>query len=61
MIRDTVKVFRSFIQERINEGMSLGEVQASRPTFGFDVRYGSDSGNWTTEQFVEVIYNELNK
>ena len=59
--RDMLTIIRSFVQERINEGMSLGEVQAARPTFGFDVRYGADSGSWTTEQFVEAIYNELNK
>jgi len=59
--RDMLTIIRNFIQERINEGMSLGEVQAARPTFGFDVRYGSDYGNWTTEQFVEAIYIELNK
>jgi glyoxylase-like metal-dependent hydrolase (beta-lactamase superfamily II) len=57
--RDMLTIIRSVIQERINEGMSLDEVQATRPTSGFDVRYGSDSGFWTTEQFVAAIYNEL--
>jgi glyoxylase-like metal-dependent hydrolase (beta-lactamase superfamily II) len=57
--RDMLTIIRSVIQERINEGMSLDEVQATRPTSGFDVRYGSDSGFWTTEQFVAAIYSEL--
>jgi cyclase len=57
--RDMLTIIRSFIQERINEGMSLDEVQAARPTSGFDVRYGSESGLWTTQQFVAAIYNEL--
>jgi hypothetical protein len=47
------------IQERINEGMTLAEVQAARPTFGFDVRYATDSADWTVEEFVEAIFNEL--
>jgi glyoxylase-like metal-dependent hydrolase (beta-lactamase superfamily II) len=57
--RDMLTIIRSMIQERINEGLSLDEVLAARPTFGFDVRYGADSGFWTTNQFVEAIYNEL--
>jgi glyoxylase-like metal-dependent hydrolase (beta-lactamase superfamily II) len=57
--RDMLTIIRSVIQERISEGMSLDEVQATQPTSGFDVRYGSDSGFWTTDQFVAAIYNEL--
>lgn len=57
--RDMLAIIRDIIQERIDEGMTLAEVQAARPTFGFDVRYGADSGLWTTEQFVAAIYNEL--
>ena len=57
--RDMLTIIRSIILERIDEGMTLAEVQAARPTLGFDVRYASESGDWTTEQFVEAIYNEL--
>jgi hypothetical protein len=52
-------IIRNIIRERIDEGMTLQEVQASRPTFGFDARYGSESGAWTTAQFVAAIYGEL--
>jgi glyoxylase-like metal-dependent hydrolase (beta-lactamase superfamily II) len=55
--RDMLTLIRSMIQERIDEGMTLAEVQAARPTFGFDVRYESDDR--PARQFVEVIYNEL--
>ncbi len=57
--RDMLTLIRSFILERIREGMTLQEVYAARPTFGFDVRYGTDSGFWTTQQFIEAVYNEL--
>lgn len=57
--RDMLTISRNMIQERIDEGMTLAQVQASRPTFGFDPRYGSESGAWTTEQFVAAIYDEL--
>ncbi len=57
--RDMLTIIRGDIQEMINEGRSLRQVQSARPTLGYDVRYGSDSGSFTTEQFVEAIYREL--
>lgn len=59
--RDMLTIIRNIVQERIDEGMTLAEVQAARPTFGFDTRYGSESGSWTTEQFVAAIYDELTR
>jgi hypothetical protein len=43
----------------VKKGMTLQQVQAARPTFDYDGRYGSTSGRWTTEQFVEAAYREL--
>jgi glyoxylase-like metal-dependent hydrolase (beta-lactamase superfamily II) len=57
--RDMLTIILNSIRERMDEGMTLSEVQAVRPTFGFDARYGTDSDEWTTEQFVAAIYNEL--
>jgi glyoxylase-like metal-dependent hydrolase (beta-lactamase superfamily II) len=57
--RDMVTIIRDYIAEMIKEGRSLQDVQKARPTQGYDVRYGADSGFWTTTQFVEAIYNEL--
>lgn len=57
--RDMLTIIRNIIQERINEGQTLAEIQATRPTSGFDPRYADTSGDWTPEDFVEVIYNEL--
>jgi hypothetical protein len=34
-------------------------VQAARPTFEFDPRYGSTTGAWTTRMFVEAVYDSL--
>jgi len=57
--RDMLVIIRDHVQEMISDGMSLRQVQRARPTLGFDTRYGRDSGFWTTEQFVEVVYREL--
>jgi hypothetical protein len=39
--------------------MTLEQVKAANPTAGYRKRYGSDSGPWTTDMFVEAIYNGL--
>ena len=38
---------------------TLEQVKAARPTIDYDLRYGADSGEWTTAMFVEAIYNEM--
>ncbi len=57
--RDMLTIIRNIVQERINEGLTLAEIQATRPTSGFDPRYADTSGDWTPQAFVEAIYNEL--
>jgi cyclase len=57
--RDAVTVVRDRIQESINEGKTLAQVKATNPTLGYRSQYGTDSGPWTTDMFVETIYNEL--
>jgi len=43
----------------MRQGLSLDQVLAARPTLDFDGRYGADSGEWTTDQFVEAVYRSL--
>ncbi len=57
--RNMVTIVRDRIQAMIDEGMSLDEVLAARPTLDFDVRYGSPASSWTTEMFVEAAYRSL--
>ena len=57
--RDMLTIIRDRIAYRIDQGDSLREVMASEPTFEYDARYGSDSGFWTTANFIEAVYNEL--
>lgn len=57
--RDMLTIIRDRIAYRIDQGDSLAQVLASEPTYDYDVRYGADSGFWTTRQFVETVYNEL--
>jgi len=57
--RDAVTVVRDRVLDLINQGMLLAQVKAANPTLGYRSQYGADSGPWTTDMFVEVIYNEL--
>ena len=57
--RDAVTIVRDRVQDLIDEGKTLAQVEAANPTLGYRSQYGADSGPWTTDMFVEVIYNEL--
>ncbi len=55
--RDAVTIVRDRVQDLIDEGKTLAQVKAARPTADYDTRYGANSGPWTTEMFVEAVYN----
>jgi glyoxylase-like metal-dependent hydrolase (beta-lactamase superfamily II) len=57
--RDAVTVVRDRVQDLLDQGKTLAQVKAANPTLGYRSQYGSDSGPWTTDMFVETIYNEL--
>jgi cyclase len=58
--RDMVTIVRDRIQAMINEGSSLRQVQAARPTLDYDGIYDSGAdGAWTSEEFVAAIYANL--
>ncbi len=57
--RDMVTIIRDRVQALIDQGRSLQQVQASDPARGYTTRYGSDSGAWTTRDFVAAVYRSL--
>ena len=59
--RDMVTIVRDVIADMIARGMTLDQIKAASPTKGFTRRYGSDSGAWTTNMFVEAVYRGLTK
>jgi len=59
--RDMVTVIRDTIQELIGKGLTLEQVKAANPTKGYRGRYGADTGQWTTDMFVEAVFNELSR
>jgi len=54
-----VTIVRDRLQAMINSGMTLDQVKAAKPTRDYDPIYGSNSGNWTTDMFIEAAYKSL--
>jgi cyclase len=59
--RNMMTIIRDVVQDMIKRGMSLDQVKAANPTKGYRKRYGSDVGPWTTDMFVEAVYNSLKR
>src|SRR5215472_10429871 len=57
--RDMVTIIRDRIQDMIKRGMSLEQVKAAKPTRDYDPLYGTTTGIWTTDMFVEAVYKSL--
>jgi cyclase len=57
--RDAVTVVRDRIKSLLDEGKTLEQVRAANPTLGYRSQYGAESGPWTTDMFVRVVYQEL--
>ena len=57
--RNMVAIVRDRIQDMIQRGMTLAQVKAAKPTMDYDGLYGSATGAWTTDMFVEAAYRSL--
>ena len=57
--RDMVTIIRDRVRDLLKAGRTLEQVKAADPARGYKARYGSTSGPWTTEKFIEAIYRSL--
>jgi glyoxylase-like metal-dependent hydrolase (beta-lactamase superfamily II) len=57
--RDMTYILRDRVQEMVKKGMTLEQVKAAKPTADYEPRYGSSTGFWTTDKFLEAAYNTL--
>lgn len=57
--REMVIVIRDRIKDMFDQGMTLEQVKAAKPTYDYDPRYGATTGFWTTDRFVEAAYRSL--
>jgi hypothetical protein len=54
-----ITIIRDRVEDMIKRGMTLEQVKAAKPTADYDPRYGSTTGRWTTDMFVEAVYKSL--
>lgn len=57
--RDMVATVVARVQYYIDRGRSYGQIVAADPAQGYHTRYGSDTGSWTTVDFVDAVYKSL--
>jgi len=57
--RDMVTIIRDRVRDMKQKGMTVEQVKAARPTRDYDGRWGSTTGSWTTDMFVEAVYNTV--
>ena len=57
--RNMLTMVRDRVSDLKKKGMTLQQVKAARPTLDFDGRYGSTTGAWTTDMFLDAVYNSL--
>ena len=57
--RDMVTIVRDRVRDMLKRGLTRAQIQAARPTFDWDARYGADTGEWTTAMFVDAVITSL--
>jgi glyoxylase-like metal-dependent hydrolase (beta-lactamase superfamily II) len=57
--RDMLAIVRDRVQAMVRKNATLEQVKAARLTVDYDTRFGANSGTWTTEMFVQAVYDSL--
>jgi hypothetical protein len=57
--RNMLTIIRDRVKDSMKKGRTLAQIKAERPTLDFDPRFGSATGPWTTDMFVEAVYKSL--
>lgn len=56
-----VAIVRDRVKDMIGRGMTLEQIKAARPSRDYDLRYGTNTGPWTTSMFIDAVYAGLAK
>jgi len=57
--RDMATIVRDRIAMLVREGKSLQQIKTMHPTLDYDGNYGSATGPWTTDMFIDEVYKEV--
>jgi glyoxylase-like metal-dependent hydrolase (beta-lactamase superfamily II) len=59
--RDMLQIIYDRIADLVKQKKTLAQVKAAKPTMDYDGRWGSDTGAWTTDMFIEAVFKELSR
>ena len=59
--RDMVTIIRDRVRDLMKQGLTLEQIKAASPARGYTRRYGSDTGSWTTNDFVKAVYRSISE
>lgn len=59
--RDMTTIIRDRVALMISEGKTLAQVRAANPLLDYDGTFGSKTGPWTSDMFLEAMYQDLSK
>jgi cyclase len=57
--RDMLVIVRTIIANMIQRGMTLPQIEKAAPCLAYQSEYGTDSGSWTTDDFIQAVYRSL--
>jgi glyoxylase-like metal-dependent hydrolase (beta-lactamase superfamily II) len=57
--RDMATIVRDRIAALAGKGNTLAQIKSMHPTLDYDGNYGSTTGPWTTEMFIDEVYREV--
>ena len=57
--RDMLTIIRDRMADMIKRGLTLEQALKERPSRDYDGIYGSDTGIWTTQNFLMAVYKDL--
>ena len=59
--RDMATIIRDRIAMLVKQGKTLEQVKAMHPTLDYDGNYGSTTGPWTTDMFIDAVFKEVTR
>jgi cyclase len=57
--RNMVYIIRDRIKDLKQKGRTLDQVKAAKVTLDYDGRYGATTGPWTTDMFIQAVYQTV--
>jgi glyoxylase-like metal-dependent hydrolase (beta-lactamase superfamily II) len=57
--KNVITIIRDRVQYYKNQGKTLAQVLALKPSWDYDGRWGASSDSWNTQKFIEAVYKTL--